>query len=164
MNLGELVALINPHLTSIIFQHTGLKKFAQIRAKFEGWLKVELIRILEEAGYEALPEVSGIDITFENVAIELKTCNTNLRITGVVNKGKPITKNLNEIISDINKLRTNGNYVHKYIVFIIFPIPQQHPNFSQYLSVINPTGMPMAVHDLCFANNVPAKISYIQVQ
>ncbi len=164
MNLEQLIGLVNPKLTVLIKDHAGLKKFAQIRAKFEGWLKVELVRIFEEAGYRALPEVSGIDITFESVAIELKTSNTNLRIEGVENKGKPITNNLNNIIADVHKLRLRDNYADKYVIFIMFPVPPQHPNWQQYLSVINSVGVETITHDLTFANGVPAKIGYIKVQ
>lgn len=164
MNLQQLISLVNPQITALISSHTGLKKFAQIKAKFEGWLKVELVRIFEDAGYNALPEVSGIDITFESVAIELKTSNTNLRVDGVENKGKPITTNLNKIIADIDKLRLKDNYADKYVIFIMFPIPLEHNNWLRYLSVISNAGVEVVSFDLTFANNVPAKIGFIKVQ
>ncbi|MBL7690884.1 MAG: hypothetical protein JNM41_04765 [Flavipsychrobacter sp.] len=164
MNLEQLISLVNPQITSLIGQHIGLKKFAETRAKFEGWLKVELVRIFEEAGYRALPEVSGIDIVFESVAIELKTSNTNLRTQGVENKGKPITDNLKNILADVHKLRLRDNNADKYVIFIMFPIPPQHPNWLQYLSIINSVGVEAVTYDFTFANNVPAKIGYIKVQ
>lgn len=164
MNLQQLVSLVNPQITTLISRHAGLKNFAQIRAKFEGWLKVELVRIFEEAGYRALPEVSGIDITFENVAIELKTSNTSLRLEGVENKDKPITMNLNSIITDVNKLKRLGNYSDKYVIFILFPIPQQHQNWPHYLNAINVNGIELITYDLVFANGIPAKIGYMRVQ
>ena len=79
---------LKPRLES----NKGLAIFAKERAKFEGWLKVELIEILSNYFDDITPENNRIDITFEDWAIELKTVNTNIRYKNVINKQRPITK------------------------------------------------------------------------
>ena len=95
----------------------GLAIFAKQRAKFEGWLKVELVRILSNYFDDISPENNRIDITFKDWAIELKTVNTNIRYKNVISKVRPITKNINDVISDIEKLKFT-TYVNKGILFI----------------------------------------------
>ena len=73
---------LKPELES----NKGLAIFAKERAKFEGWLKVELVKILSNYFDNITPENNRIDITFKDWAIELKTINTNIRYKNVINK------------------------------------------------------------------------------
>ena len=66
--------------------------------------KVEVIEILSKHTANAVPEKGMIDITFDDWALELKTCNTNYRYPGVVDKSRPITENVDGIIKDIKWL------------------------------------------------------------
>ncbi len=103
--------------------HKGLEHFATNRAKFEGWVKVELCDSFFSIASNIVPEKDNIDIVIDNqIAIELKTTNTSYRIKDVVPKTKNITDNIEKIIVDINALYTNNKYKIKLLVFIVFPL------------------------------------------
>lgn len=104
------------------------------RAKFEGWLKFEIACALEhdpdflnviiEDNY---PNFGRSDLSFiynaEKYFIEMKTANTNWREEGLETKTRPITKNINGIIRDIEILEARNPSAHGIMIFIIFPIP-----------------------------------------
>jgi len=52
-----------------------------------------------------VPEHERVDVCFDNWGIELKTINTNVRYLGVKNKIRPITKNTEGVVEDIEKLQ-----------------------------------------------------------
>ena len=52
MTFKKLYQLIFQKLPNLIQQYSGLAVFARERAKFEGWLKVELCNILAEEKHE----------------------------------------------------------------------------------------------------------------
>jgi hypothetical protein len=56
-----------------------------------------------------------------NYAIELKTINTNYQ-RDYTRKIRPITKNIDGILKDIENLKKNKNYNSKYVLFIVFPL------------------------------------------
>ncbi|EDM24610.1 hypothetical protein CMTB2_03803 [Caminibacter mediatlanticus TB-2] len=146
----------------------GLEVFAIHRAKFEGWLKVEICDILlsftQEVKVEYGKNGKKIDIFFKynkcGYYIELKTINTSYKCNYVVRKNKPITNNLESVINDINKLKNlkNGN---KYIFFIVFLLPknkvqsfEDNINFKEIESNVNK----IESFNGKFSNNVPFKI------
>jgi len=75
--------------------------FVKNRAKFEGWLKVEIVNILcnriPDKTDKIIPEKYHFDIIFDDSALELKTINTNYRCNGVENKTRPITYNIKQL-------------------------------------------------------------------
>lgn len=113
------------------------------KAKFEGWLKFELAHRLIQIGMESV-EVetkacynrNATDITFfhkgDFYSIELKTSNTNWKNEGVRNCKKPITKNIQSIISDAIKLNSDQGFV----AFILFPIPLHNKSWELYIEVV----------------------------
>jgi hypothetical protein len=103
------------------------------RAKFEGWLKVELGALLESKGVsvrleETLPLTSSrADIRADFVPgeptfIMLKTVNTNYRFTGVESLTRPITKNIAGVVEDLSKLRAGVEGPSILVVFPVFPL------------------------------------------
>jgi len=85
------------------------------RAKFEGWLKFELAAMVIAQGatdliIEATYDAGRADLSFryggETYFIEMKTPNTNWRISGVQSKHRPITKNIHSVIADAEKLQS----------------------------------------------------------
>jgi hypothetical protein len=114
----------------------GLSGFAEKRAKFEGWLKVELIDIFLKEGFKASPEVEHVDIVInENIGIELKTVNTNYRNEKVKNATRPITRNVESVLKDIQKLK-NKNFTRKFVVFITFPVEHENKKWEKHLNRI----------------------------
>jgi hypothetical protein len=117
------------------------------RAKFEGWLKFELAAYAELNGASevqveaATDDSSGSrgDLTFhycgERCDVELKTCNTNWRMKGVMDKTRPITKNVAAVIEDAGKLQNCSG--HGIVAFCIFPVGPGDMRWTEYLSRIS---------------------------
>lgn len=120
----KLAKIIFKEITPKLENNIGVAIFAKERAKFEGWLKVELCESLSKrlTSTTIIPEKDRIDITFDGWAIELKTVNTNYRYKNVENKTRPITKNIQGVIDDIDKLQSTQNYIKKAILFVVFPV------------------------------------------
>ena len=139
-------------LANIIFKeiilkmenNSGLVIFAKERAKFEGWLKVELCEILSKYFSTVIPETviskkDRIDVTFDNWAIELKIINTNYKYKNVKSKRRPITKNINGVIKDIEKLKSTNytNYTNKTVLFVVFPVTHDYEEWKKHLKKIS---------------------------
>jgi hypothetical protein len=136
MDFEKLGNLLFNELKPKLESHQGLSIFAKERAKFEGWLKVELCDILSKHFTDVCPENNRTDITFDDWAIELKTVNTNIRYDGVKNKTRPITKNTQGVVDDIEKLR-GAKYPNKSVLFIAFPIHHNNENWQTQLKRIS---------------------------
>ena len=116
------------------------------QAKFEGWLKFKLAAYAQFKGaVEVQVEPSArdssnlrADLTFiygnERCDVELKTCNTNWRMKGVLNKTRPITKNVAGVFEDGRKLhKSSGQGV---VAACIFPVECGDMRWVEYLSRI----------------------------
>lgn len=137
--------LIRKGIVEILEKNKSLLKIpVRQKAKFEGWLKFELANWLELQGIGNVEVESKVDyrrdrtdITFfhndEPCSIELKTPNTNWKIPGVVNNGRPITKNIQSVVDDAIKL----NSTYGVVAFVLFPIPYQDTRWEEYLNRIN---------------------------
>lgn len=114
------------------------------KSKFEGWLKFELASYLENSLKMSSVEIEKkndhnnfrCDISFVCndiiFRLELKTPNTNWKIGNGKSGGKPITKNINEIINDAKKL----NCPNGIVSFVMFPIPTNNDNWKFYIERI----------------------------
>jgi len=162
MTTQELFDLTADNIVTRIQNSVGLTRFAHRRAKFEGWLKVELIDILVQQGQNALPEIERIDVSFDSVGIELKTLNTNIRYANVINTTRPITKNVNSVNEDIENLRAT-NFIDKFVVFIVFPITHDNPNWQIQLGRITNNLENHLYRQFNFVDNIPGVIYYGQV-
>ena len=149
--------IIFRELDRAIAEHEGLEVFAIERAKFEGWVKVELVRILRKYFKGIVPEEEGIDIVADEWAIEIKTINTNYTCPLVKKKHRPITKNVEGILEDIEKLRNNTRYKNKVVFFIVFPLPENAIDTWQekHLSKIQGNLRRLLPYRFRFKNNVP---------
>lgn len=150
--------IIRNAISEIILSHKDLMKIPlRQKAKFEGWLKFELALKLQQIGMNSV-EVetkakygrSRTDITFWNnynyYKIELKTPNTNWKINGIAQVGRPITKNINSIIDDALKLNSDDGIV----AFVLFPIPLNDKSWEKYIHRIhNKTNIDLSVEKNC---------------
>lgn len=136
MEFGELYKLVSEELKPKLENNQGLSIFAKERAKFEGWLKVELCDSLSKHNIDVVPEKDRTDICFRDWAIELKTVNTNVRFANVENKSRPITKNTQGVIDDIEKLRSLKQ-INKCVLFVVFPIVHENKNWQVQLKRIS---------------------------
>jgi len=128
-------AYLIPLLTQVLQEGRDRVLLALIqRAKFEGWLKLELACALsrqtscEDVTLEAQYPTSGrADLSFSTGGtqwfVELKTANTNWRHPRVESKTRPITQNVREIIGDIKKVRDASPASGAVAVFVFFPVP-----------------------------------------
>lgn len=163
MTTQELFDLTVDHIVTRIHQSFGLTKFAHRRSKFEGWLKVELIDVLVQKGFDALPEVGWIDVSFDKVGIELKTVNTNIRYPDVINTIRPITKNIQGIIQDIENLK-NTTFIDKFVVFIVFPITHDNKKWETLFNSRIIDRLENCLHrQFTFGNGIPGVIYYGRV-
>ena len=162
MRVGTLADIIFRELDKSISGHEGLEVFAIERAKFEGWVKVGLVRILRRYFKRIVPEEGHIDIVADDWAIEIKTINTNYTCPSVKKKYRPITKNVEEFLEDIKKLRNNAKYENKVVFFIVFPLPEKSMDTWQqkHLSKIKREVRNFFSHRFRFKNNIPG-IMYI---
>jgi len=165
MEFGTLANVIFRELGRIIAEHEGLEVFAVERAKFEGWVKVELVRILRKYFKSVVPEKEGIDIIAGEWAIEIKTINTSYTCPLVKKKYRPITLNVKGIIKDIEKLRNNTKYKNKVVFFIVFPLPENAMNTWQgkHLGKIQSNLRRHLSYRFRFKNNVPGVMYLGQV-
>lgn len=159
MTTLELFDLTIDDIVERIQNSDGLTKFAHRRAKFEGWLKVEIIDILVKKGKNALPEIGRIDVSFDTVGIELKTVNTNIRYPNVINTTRPITKNINGVNEDIENL-INTNFIDKFVIFIVFPITHDNQNWLYHLGQIKENLKDCLYRQFSFGDNIPGVIYY----
>jgi len=131
-------------VTQSIAHHKELVTFAEQRAKFEGWVKVEICGILKEILGNDLqvelekyykPHKVHTDIVFKGsdnkvYAIEIKTINTSYRYPDVIKKTCPITENIKGLISDIGKLNSlkGSNSIYDgAVLFVVFPLDLNNP-------------------------------------
>lgn len=132
-------------INEILLAHKELMKIPiRQKAKFEGWLKFELAYSLEKNGLKQV-EVESLrsyskerrDLSFFNddkfYTVEIKTSNTNWKCEGVSVASKPITKNIQSIISDAKKLNSSQGI----IAFILFPIPCNDNRWHHYIDRIS---------------------------
>ena len=117
------------------------------RAKFEGWLKFEIAKEFQKSGKDTkveYPIAKGhVDLFADNCLIELKTPNTSYNHPDLESKTRPITDNVNSIISDVDKLRniTEGLSYDSFIAFVMFPIDKDKDEdkntTSKYMEHVN---------------------------
>ena len=149
-------------LAELMFKETKLKLerkealsiFAKHRAKFEGWLKVELCDILSKHFKNVVPERGRIDVTFENWAIELKTVNTNYRYPNVEKKTRPITMNVDEVKKDIESLK-RSKYTSKAVFFVVFPAKHEKKEWQHHIQKISKELKEILHKEFEFKNGVP---------
>ncbi len=159
MKFKSLKNIIFIELKKKLENHSGLSIFVKERSKFEGWLKVELCDILIKYSKDIIPEKNRVDINFKDWGIELKTLNTNIRYLEIIDKTRPITKNVKGVISDIRKLE-KLSYVNKAVLFIVFPITHDNKKWNIRLDKIR---MELLSLDYCqfdFKNNIASGVMY----
>ncbi len=159
MDFDSLSKMLLPQLESRIKNHAGLAICASERAKFEGWLKVELCDILSSHFNDVQPEGQRFDVVFGDWAIELKTPNTNYRYDSVKNKHRPITNNIDGILEDIEKLRS-APFKNKAVLFVAFPVESSNPNWQAHLIRLQNSLKKLNHVDLHFNNGIPAAIYF----
>lgn len=143
--LTQMDNLINNAITEILENRKDLLKVVvRQKNKFEGWLKFELAHYLEKAGMESVEVETKLehrrdrfDLSFFHndnfYRVELKTPNTNWKIEGVKQCGRPITKNIQSIINDAKKLNSNQGIV----AFVLFPLPINDSRWMAYIDRIS---------------------------
>jgi len=159
MEFEKLKKLIFKEIKPKLENSQGLTIFARERAKFEGWLKVELCDSLSKYYKDVVPERNRIDVTFNNWAIELKTVNTNYRYKNVEIKIRPITKNIQGVIDDIENLKSS-NYDNKAILFIVFPAAHDNEDWQYHLNKISSSLREIKHVSINFKNYIPGIIYF----
>ncbi len=162
MDFDKLSKLIFEEIIPKLEKNKGVYVFAKHRAKFEGWLKVELCESLSKYFQNVVPEKDRIDIVCDDWAIELKTVNTNYRYQSVENKSRPITMNVNGVIKDIEKLEKLKplNYVNKAILFVVFPVDGSRKMWKNHLQKIQNKLREIKSKEFRFKNEIPGIVYF----
>ncbi|MFC1984637.1 hypothetical protein ACFLU0_01310 [Chloroflexota bacterium] len=158
MEFEELTKVLQ-EIKPIIENNTGLTIFARERSKFEGWLKVELCGILSKHFEDVTPEKDRTDICFGEWGIELKTINTNIRYDGVQKKNRPITKNTQGVINDIDKL-SRSTISKKAVMFVTFPAEHDNKNWQVQLNRIKEKLSRLMACDFVFNEGIIKGVIY----
>jgi hypothetical protein len=159
MDFEELSKVVFEELKAKLEEHSGISIFARERAKFEGWLKVEVCDSLSKYFKDVVPERDRVDITFEDWGIELKTVNTNIRFSGVQNKTRPITKNTQGVVDDIEKLK-GLPIKNKGVLFLAFPILHDNKDWQIQLQRIKANLKEIRFCPFDFKGNVPGVVYF----
>lgn len=159
MEFKDLTKLIFSEIKPKLENNQGLSIFARERAKFEGWLKVELCDSLSKYFKDVAPEKNRIDVTFENWAIELKTVNTNYRYDNVKKKTRPITMNIQAVVDDIEKLKLAA-VVNKAVLFIAFPVIHKNNKWQSHLKKISSALSKIEHMEFRFKNEIPGVVYF----
>lgn len=128
----SLLHALSTNLNSLLCREV-LGPVLQQRAKFEGWLKIELAYALQRHGLpvqleEPIPGTRHrADLAVESPEgelfyIMLKTVNTNFRFPGVDRRTRPITQNISAVIDDVEKLISAASGQAGLVVFSVFPV------------------------------------------
>lgn len=130
-----MVNELNDIIQYLLKSNEGLLAIAvKQRAKFEGWLKFELAHALNCKYPGVVVEFSAernggekvlVDLHANNSLIELKTANTNYCKDLCQSPTRPITKNVESINHDIEKLKSISFSGKKYIAFTMFPLDSE---------------------------------------
>ena len=111
------------------------------RAKFEGWLKIELATALaNDARFknvrleETFQRSKKADLSFSAVGkrffVQMKTCNTNWRMEEVEERTRPITMNIASVIQDIRSLKELSHADLGLVVMVLFPVHRKMTDAS----------------------------------
>jgi hypothetical protein len=160
--------ILRQWIVNIIRQNESIIRIAlRQRAKFEGWLKFEIAALAESSGATNVevetPSNNGLtkeraDFSFiysdEKYSVELKTPNTNWRMTGVVKVTRPITENVSKIVRDVIKLKKSAN--NGLVAFVMFPVPPNDDQWKKYIRrIASETQLSVTPEDNCESVNVP---------
>lgn len=162
MDFEKISKIVFKELKFKLEKHNGLSVFAKRKAKFEGWLKVELCDSLLKYFKDIVPENNRIDICFLDWAIELKTINTNMSWAGVGSRRAPISKNIRGVLKDINKLK-KISVKNKAVLFIAFPAKENGTNWLNHYKEIKKELPKVESRAFNFQGGVPGVIYFGQV-
>ncbi|NQS90633.1 hypothetical protein HQ584_12690 [Patescibacteria group bacterium] len=163
MEFEKLGDLLLDEIITKLEGNQGLSIFAKTRAKFEGWLKVECCGILSNHFSYVAPEKDWFDIVFDNWAIELKTVNTNYRYEKAENKIRPITKNVQGVIDDIEKLKSS-RHINKAALFVVFPVTHDHEKWQKHLQKIYVMVREIKFKEFKFKGGLPGVIYFVLIR
>jgi len=168
MKFEVLADIIFEKLKPKMETNRGLSIFAKNRAKFEGWLKVELCEILSEYSVHVIPEKSTalkkkIDVIFQDWAIQLKTINTNYRYRGVEKKTRPITMNVQGVIDGIGILNST-EFDKKGVMFVVFPAEHGHRFWQEHYQKIGTFSKEIKYASFFFKDDIPGVIYFCLIK
>ncbi len=164
MDFEKLTGIIFDGLAPILENHRGAQLFARERAQFDDWLKVELCRVLAEAGHEPEPDKGKVEIAVDVWALEARTINTNIPCEGAKNKKLKASKNVDALIKDIWKLTSPGKaiaYAHRGVVFLAFPTAHDNERWQTvHLNRISSELTQLERREFNFADDLPGVLYF----
>ncbi len=124
MDFDKLCTTVFEGLKPVLESHPGLGVYARERSRFDGWLQVELVRVLQEKGLKPEPDKDKADVALGAWGLAVRSINTNIPCDQAQSKTRPIAKNIETLVKDIWKLTNPGRssaFSKRAILFAVFP-------------------------------------------
>lgn len=141
-----LAQLISDRSSTILHRRFSLiSRLASERARFEGWLQLELLAELQEEFpslqiEQAYPDSQERCDFYHGASeewLELKLCVTNY-CQGFANyHTRPITDQINGIIQDVSKLRRLPSNAKSSVLVIAYPLPENYSVHKEWNKLLN---------------------------
>ncbi len=131
------IRTIAEKLTERLKGSEGVQVFVKRRARFEDWVKLELVEIINVIDENALPEVDEIDIQSDNWAVEIKVIPTNYGCSVCDKRGaRSIHTSIQGLINDFKKLNKISK-AHKVSIAIVYPLIEGNQYWQKHLNNID---------------------------
>lgn len=146
--MSIICAIVNK-LAKMVENHVGVAHLLINRKRFEGWMQVEVVRLLSEAGIEEI-NVESInrsgtgyyDISYRDKAgnlwaIELKVLtNKNLSWDPMQSTPGPMDR----VYADADNMNSDDKVDHKILMFLAYPVVNNSARWLEKLKGLNARG------------------------
>ena len=164
MNCDDLCKLLFDGLKPTLESHRGAAALGRERTEFEGWLKIEACRVLEEHGLTVVPDDGKFDITFGDWALDIRTIPTNIPCAAAQTKKFKTTTAIEALIKDIWRLTSPGRAVaasKRGVLFAVYPAEHDNERWqSMHLSRISTEVVRLQHEPFAFAGGIPGLLYF----
>lgn len=153
--MEKKIRTIAEKLTERLKSSEGVQVFVKRRARFEDWVKLELVEIINEIDENALPEVAEIDIQSDNWAVEIKVIPTNYACSVCDKRGaRSIHTSIQGLIKDFKKLKATSK-AHKVSIAIVYPLTEGNQYWQRHLNKLEPFSDQLYSKPVVLPNKAP---------
>lgn len=146
--MSIICAIVNK-LAKMVENHVGVAHLLINRKRFEGWMQVEVVRLLSEAGIEEITVESinrsgtgYYDISYRDKAgnlwaVELKVLtNKNLSWDPMQSTPGPMDR----VYADADNMNSDDKVDHKILMFLAYPVVNNSARWLEKLKGLNARG------------------------
>ncbi len=146
--LKKIHAIVN-NLAKLVEDHAGVAHLLFNKKRFEGWIQVEVVRLMSEMGIKEIHlentnhsgtgyyDISFYDKSMHRWAIELKVLtNNNLSWDPLDSTPGPMKR----VYEDADNLNLDVNVNHKVLLFLAYPVSNKSTRWLTKLQGLNARG------------------------